>query len=104
MNKSRRLGPIAVLAVGALALTSCAAEAPPERATIVMGMASSDTYTAEWWGWLAASNLGYYDELGLDVTFQGVGGSGDQKTERSDSADHGIISSGVGSHSRQPRM
>jgi len=77
MKKSRRLGPIAVLAVGALALTSCAPEAPPERVSIVMGMASGDTYTAEWWGWLAASNLGYYDELGLDVEFQGVGGSGD---------------------------
>jgi len=77
MKKSRRLGPIAVLAVGALALTSCAPEAPPERASIVMGMASGDTYTAEWWGWLAALKLGYYDELGLDVEFQGVGGSGD---------------------------
>ena len=40
----------------------------------------------------------------LSRHLRGVRGSGDQKTERSDSADHGIISSGVGSHSRQPRM
>lgn len=79
MNKTRRLGSMAILAVGALALSACApAEtAPTEKVSIVMGMASGDTFTAEWWGWLAASNLGYYDELGLDVTFEAVGGSGD---------------------------
>lgn len=77
MKKKRMLGSIALLAVGALAFTGCAAETPPDRVAITMGMASGDTYTAEWWGWLAASKLGYYDELGLDVTFQGVGGSGD---------------------------
>ena len=48
-----------------------------ERVSIEMGMAHEDTFTAEWWGWLAAREMGYYDELGLDVTFTGTGGSGD---------------------------
>ena len=77
MNKTRRLGSMAILAVGAFALSACAPAAPTEKVSIVMGMASGDTFTAEWWGWLAASELGYYDELGLDVTFEAVGGSGD---------------------------
>jgi NitT/TauT family transport system substrate-binding protein len=48
-----------------------------ERLSIEMGMAHEDTFTAEWWGWLAAQKMGYYDELDLDVTFTGTGGSGD---------------------------
>jgi ABC-type nitrate/sulfonate/bicarbonate transport system substrate-binding protein len=48
-----------------------------ERLSIEMGMAHEDTFTAEWWGWLAAREMGYYDELNLDVTFTGTGGSGD---------------------------
>lgn len=79
-----------LVAVGALALSACAtpaetetggsteSEAPAveERYSITMAMASSDTYTAEWWGWLAALELGYYDELGVDVEFVAAGGSG----------------------------
>jgi ABC-type nitrate/sulfonate/bicarbonate transport system substrate-binding protein len=48
-----------------------------ERVSIEMGMAHEDTFTAEWWGWLAAREMGYYDELGVDVTFTGTGGSGE---------------------------
>jgi ABC-type nitrate/sulfonate/bicarbonate transport system substrate-binding protein len=83
----------AIAAVGVLALSACASTAETaddttdtagdtetaeveERYEITMAMASSDTYTAEWWGWLAAQELGYYDELGVDVTFVAAGGSG----------------------------
>ena len=48
-----------------------------ERVSIEMGMAHEDVFTAEWWGWLAAREMGYYDELGLDITFTGTGGSGE---------------------------
>lgn len=71
----------AIAAIGALTLTACTAPATEpgaeERLELTMGMASEDTYTAEWWGWLAADTLGYYDELGLDVEFVATGGSGD---------------------------
>ena len=71
----------AIAAIGALTLTACTAPAAApgeeERQELTMGMASEDTYTAEWWGWLAADTLGYYDELGLDVEFVPTGGSGD---------------------------
>ncbi|WP_022887464.1 ABC transporter substrate-binding protein [Glaciibacter superstes] len=73
----------AIAAVGVLALSGCttaaedgASDGGDERYSITMAMASTDTYTAEWWGWLAAQNLGYYDELGLDVEFVAAGGSG----------------------------
>ncbi len=70
-----------VLAIGALALTACAAtpDGGPngeETYSVTMAMGSGDTYTAEWWGWLAADNLGYYDDLGVDVNFVAAGGSG----------------------------
>jgi NitT/TauT family transport system substrate-binding protein len=48
-----------------------------ERVSIEMGMAHEDTFTAEWWGWLAAEKMGYYDELNVDVTFTATGGSGE---------------------------
>lgn len=72
---------VALIAVTAVGLTACAGttddgEPGQERKTITMAMAAEDVYTAEWWGWLAADTLGYYDELGLDVTFVGAGGSG----------------------------
>jgi ABC-type nitrate/sulfonate/bicarbonate transport system substrate-binding protein len=73
----------AMTAIAALTLTACAAPAAEpeegeiERLSLSMGMASSDSYTAEWWGWLAADTMGYYDELGLDVEFVATGGSGD---------------------------
>jgi NitT/TauT family transport system substrate-binding protein len=83
----------ALAAVGVLALSACASAGDTggdttdttgdtdsaeveERYEVTMAMASSDTYTAEWWGWLAAKELGYYDELGVDVTFVAAGGSG----------------------------
>lgn len=87
MHSSRHAA--AVVVAGALLLAACSggdadgeaagggsgeAAAPAE---VTMGMAAEDTYTAEWWGWLAADNLGYYEELGLDVTFVATGGSGD---------------------------
>jgi NitT/TauT family transport system substrate-binding protein len=78
MNKQLKLAGI--LAVSALALSACAA---PESGgeggdqSITMAMAAEDTYTAEWWGWLAADTLGYYEDLGLDVEFVATGGSGD---------------------------
>lgn len=83
MNKQLKMA--SVLAISALALSACATAEPggsgdggdDERYEFTMGMASEDTYTAEWWGWLAADTLGYYDELGLDVEFVGTGGSGD---------------------------
>lgn len=75
------------VAVAALLLTACSgggddeasgeADSDQDRQKVTMAMASSDTYTAEWWGWLAADNLGYYDELGLDVEFVAAGGSGE---------------------------
>lgn len=70
----------AIAAIGALTLSACTAPAAEpgeeERYSITMAMASGDTYTAEWWGWLAAQEMGYYDELGLDVEFVAAGGSG----------------------------
>ena len=81
----------AIFAAGALALSACSTpaesdvaeetmdEAPAvmeELVPFTMAMASGDTYTAEWWGWLAAKELGYYEELGLDVEFVAAGGSG----------------------------
>lgn len=91
MKKHFKLAAIA--AVGVLALSACASTADTsgdttettgdtdsaeveERYEVTMAMASGDTYTAEWWGWLAAQELGYYDELGVDVTFVAAGGSG----------------------------
>lgn len=50
---------------------------PAQRMTLKMGMASEGTFTAEWWGWLAARELGYYDQQNLDVEFVATGGSGD---------------------------
>lgn len=91
MKKHFKLAALA--AVGVLALSACASTADTggdttdttgdtesaeveERYEVTMAMASGDTYTAEWWGWLAAQELGYYDELGVDVTFVAAGGSG----------------------------
>ncbi|CAN5357185.1 hypothetical protein BH11ACT5_BH11ACT5_12980 [soil metagenome] len=76
----KRFTVIPVLAAGALVLSACTPTAPAEDGTLAplrMGMAATDTFTAEWWGWLAADNLGYYDDLGLDVEFVPAGGSGD---------------------------
>ncbi len=41
-----------------------------------MGMAAEGTFTAEWWGWLAAREMGYYKDQGLTVKFTPAGGSG----------------------------
>jgi NitT/TauT family transport system substrate-binding protein len=79
----KRFAVLPVLAAGALVLSACSTpttEAPDggeERMSIKMGMAAADTFTAEWWGWLAADKLGYYDDLNLDVEFVATGGSGD---------------------------
>lgn len=81
MIKQLRLA--AVFAVGAITLAGCSAAVPEgsggtdERFSITMAMAAEDTYTAEWWGWLAAQEMGYYDDQNLDVEFVGTGGSGD---------------------------
>ena len=79
--KKQRIAVLSMLVVGAMALTACTASTPgedgDERLSIKMGMASNDTYTAEWWGWLAANTLGYYDDLNLDVEFVPTGGSGE---------------------------
>jgi len=85
MGKHRHVA--AFLTVGAFALAACGGGGSDDgggsdgsdgqRQKVTMAMASTDTYTAEWWGWLAADNLGYYDELGLDVDFVAAGGSGD---------------------------
>lgn len=48
-----------------------------ERVSIEMAMAHTDTFTAEWWGWMVAEEMGYFEELGLDVTFTPAGGSGE---------------------------
>jgi NitT/TauT family transport system substrate-binding protein len=48
-----------------------------ERLSIEMGMAAAGTFTAEWFGWLAADKMGYYDDLNLDVEFTPTGGSGE---------------------------
>ncbi|WP_165064875.1 ABC transporter substrate-binding protein [Marisediminicola senii] len=80
MKKQQQIA--AIVAVGTLALAGCSAGGQEgsggedERYTVTMAMAAEDTYTAEWWGWLAADNLGYYDEMNLDVEFVGAGGSG----------------------------
>ena len=77
----RRLAALALTASAALVVAGCSGgeEAPAagERQSIKMGMAATDTFTAEWWGWLAADKLGYYDDLNLDVEFVPTGGSGD---------------------------
>ncbi len=80
MNK--RLAVLAVFAAGTLIVSACSgssesADSATGRQSIKMGMAATDTFTAEWWGWLAADKLGYYDDLGLDVEFVPTGGSGD---------------------------
>lgn len=74
------LTPLIALSLAGLAACGDDAEAgadPDERVSIDMAMAASGTFTAEWWGWLAAQEMGYYDELGLDVTFTPAGGSGE---------------------------
>lgn len=73
---------LALTASAVLALAGCSSggetsDSGSDRQSIKMGMAASDTFTAEWWGWLAADKLGYYDDLGLDVEFVPAGGSGD---------------------------
>lgn len=72
----------AIAAIGALTLAGCSADAPEgsggedESYEITMAMAAEDKYTAEWWGWLAAEELGYYEDMNLAVEFVGTGGSG----------------------------
>ncbi|KWX66118.1 ABC transporter substrate-binding protein [Mycobacterium sp. NAZ190054] len=78
----KRLAALAVMASGALVLAACSSGGGESTEsggmqTIKMGMAATDTFTAEWWGWLAADELGYYEDLGLDVEFVPTGGSGD---------------------------
>ena len=77
----KRLAALAVLASTALVMAGCSGGGESSEAggrqSIKMGMAATDTFTAEWWGWLAADKLGYYDDLGLDVEFVPTGGSGD---------------------------
>jgi ABC-type nitrate/sulfonate/bicarbonate transport system substrate-binding protein len=86
MKKQLKLAGIA--AIGALTLSACSGSGggsgggggeggEGETQTITMAMAAEDTYTAEWWGWLAADNLGYYEDLGVEVEFVATGGSGD---------------------------
>jgi NitT/TauT family transport system substrate-binding protein len=73
-------GAAAVLALG---LSACGGDSgaessdPDARLSISMAMASEDTYTAEWFGWAIADELGYYDDLNLDVEFNPAGGSGE---------------------------
>jgi NitT/TauT family transport system substrate-binding protein len=77
----KRLAVLAAVASGALVLAGCSGGGESSEAggrqSIKMGMAATDTFTAEWWGWLAADKLGYYDDLGLDVEFVPTGGRGD---------------------------
>jgi NitT/TauT family transport system substrate-binding protein len=84
MKKQLKLA--SALAIGALTLSACAGSEPGGSGSgegdggaqkITMAMAAEDTYTAEWWGWLAADTLGYYEDLGVDVEFVPTGGSGD---------------------------
>jgi NitT/TauT family transport system substrate-binding protein len=73
---------IGIVAVGTLALAGCASTpaegsgGDDERYAVTMAMAAEDEFTAEWWGWLAAEEMGYYDDLNVDVDFVGAGGSG----------------------------
>jgi NitT/TauT family transport system substrate-binding protein len=78
----KRFAVLPVLVAGAMVLTACSTPGEGSgggdaRLSIKMGMAAADTFTAEWWGWLAADKLGYYDDLNLDVEFVPTGGSGD---------------------------
>jgi NitT/TauT family transport system substrate-binding protein len=84
----KQLKMAGILAVGALTLSACAGSEPAgsgngggegegETQTITMAMAAEDKFTAEWWGWLAADQLGYFEDLGIDVEFVATGGSGD---------------------------
>ncbi|HYJ55057.1 MAG TPA: ABC transporter substrate-binding protein [Mycobacterium sp.] len=77
----KRLAALAAMASGVLVLAGCSSggESTEEgaRQSLKMGMAATDTFTAEWWGWLAADKLGYYNDLNLDVEFVPTGGSGD---------------------------
>lgn len=79
MNK--RLAALAAMASGVLVLAGCSSGGESSESgglqSLKMGMAATDTFTAEWWGWLAADKLGYYEDLGLDVEFVPAGGSGD---------------------------
>ncbi len=50
---------------------------PDARLSISMAMAAEGTFTAEWFGWAVADELGYYDDLNLDVEFNAAGGSGE---------------------------
>lgn len=81
----KQLTLTAIVAVGALALAGCSADTPEggdggggegEQYELTMAMAAEDKYTAEWWGWLAADTLGYYEDQGLTMEFVGAGGSG----------------------------
>jgi NitT/TauT family transport system substrate-binding protein len=77
----KRLAVLAAMTSAALVLAGCSGGGESSQAggrqSIKMGMAATDTFTAEWWGWLAADKLGYYNDLGLDVEFVPTGGSGD---------------------------
>lgn len=75
-----------VAATGALLLTLSAcgddggseeSAAPEDRLSISMAMAAEGVYTAEWFGWAVADEMGYYDDLNLDVEFNAAGGSGE---------------------------
>lgn len=56
--------------------TTGASGAADKQYSLEMGMAAEGTFTAEWWGWLAAREMGYYKDLNLDVKFTPTGGSG----------------------------
>ena len=74
---------LAVSLVVALAATACGGDsggsdgtgAEGERYSLKMGMVSSAS--TEFFGWRVGEQLGYYDDLGLDVEFVNTDGSGD---------------------------
>lgn len=76
MRKHKTIG--ALLAVSLLA-AGCGSAGDDQQAQsnrLTLGMPSSDTFLAGWFGFLAADELGYWEEEGLEVEFVSVEGSG----------------------------
>jgi NitT/TauT family transport system substrate-binding protein len=78
---TRRVLVLIVSLLTAVALAGCGGNdeegsAQNQRLSISLGMPSSDTFTAEWFGFLAARDLGYWDQQGLDVKLVAAEGSG----------------------------
>jgi NitT/TauT family transport system substrate-binding protein len=76
LNRIARLGvALALMASACGGSEGTAGGGGAEQQTIKMGMADESLFTAEWFGWMVADEMGYYEDLGLEVEFVPTGGS-----------------------------